>query len=153
MGNAWWRTCTLVLETFGGLGLDRGWVSTGGSRDISSLIARALVLFRDNQSGIRVHNELPTNVSLPPSLPPCASLPSPLPVLSHTSSIPSQYRNTCGASVSASDKGPEWAGHLLLPIPFSDIDSVDYHVFPVGSKPSQLPDLILSSKAALETTA
>jgi hypothetical protein len=47
----------------------------------------------------------------------------------------------------------EWAGHLLLPIPFSDIDSVDYHVFPVGSKLSQLPDLILSSKAALETAA
>jgi hypothetical protein len=48
--------------------------------------------------------------------------------------------------VSASDRGPEWAGHLLSPISFSDTDRVDCRIFPVGSKPSQLPDLILSGE-------
>jgi hypothetical protein len=48
--------------------------------------------------------------------------------------------------VSASDRGPEWAGHLLSLILFSEMDSVDCYVFPVESKSSQLPDLILSGE-------
>jgi hypothetical protein len=48
--------------------------------------------------------------------------------------------------MSASDRGPEWVGHLLSPVSFSDKDSVDCRVFLVGSKLSQLPDLILSGE-------
>jgi hypothetical protein len=47
----------------------------------------------------------------------------------------SQYQ---WANMSAPDRRSEWAGHLLSPIPFSDIDSVDYYVFLVGSKPSHI---------------
>jgi hypothetical protein len=50
-------------------------------------------------------------------------------------------------SVSASERGLEWTGHLLSPTSFSDTDSVDYRIFPVKSKPSQLPNLILSGES------
>jgi hypothetical protein len=57
------------------------------------------------------------------------------------------HRNTCGASVSASERGPEWIGYQLSLISFSDTDSVDCRVFLVGSKSSQLFNLILSGES------
>jgi hypothetical protein len=59
-----------------------------------------------------------------------------LPATDTPCSLRPLHRNTCRASVSASARGPEWAGYLLSPISFSDTDSVDCRVFPVGSKPS-----------------
>jgi hypothetical protein len=64
------------------------------SRDRYSFIVRRelSLLPEGNQSSIQVYNESPANVSLSlsPSLPRRASLPSLLPASRHTSSIPSQ---------------------------------------------------------------
>ena len=51
--------------------------------------------------------------------------------------------------MSASDRGSEWAGHLLSLISFSDMDNADCCVFSVESKSSQLPDLILSGEGLI----
>jgi len=58
-----------------------------------------------NQASIQVHNESSTNISLLSSLPLRATLPSPLPALRHTSSIPSHYYYYTTLSVTTAGTG------------------------------------------------